>query len=49
MIFFGIRGCLPIDVFNHDFRTTFGKDQDNGIVGPVTAEALGLKSEWAEF
>ena len=21
MIFFGVRGCLPVDVFNHDFLT----------------------------
>jgi len=43
---FGNRTLRAVLAFQ---QSTFGKDQDNGIVGPVTAEALGLKSVWPEF
>jgi len=38
-----LRGVLAFQ------QATFGNDQDNGIVGPVTAGALGLASEWPDF
>lgn len=50
------EGELDLDFGNRTLRAvlafqqaTFGKDQDNGIVGPITAEALGLGSEWPGF
>lgn len=43
---FGNRTLRAVLAFQ---QSTFGKDQDNGIVGPVTAEALGLTSIWPEF
>ena len=43
---FGDRTLRAVLAFQ---QSTFGPDQDNGIVGPVTAQALGLKSKWPEF
>jgi hypothetical protein len=50
------EGILDTDFGNRTLRAVFafqesqfGNDQDNGVVGPVTAEALGLKSKWLEF
>ncbi|MBC8031701.1 MAG: peptidoglycan-binding protein [Pyrinomonadaceae bacterium] len=43
---FGNRTLRAVLAFQ---ESAFGKDQDNGIVGLVAAEALGLKSVWPEF
>lgn len=50
------EGEVDLDFGNRTLRavlafqeSAFGENQDNGIVGPVTAEALGLTSIWPEF
>lgn len=43
---FGKRTLRAVLAFQ---ESAFGEDQDDGIVGPVTAEALGLTGQWPEF
>lgn len=50
------EGIIDTDFGNRTLRgvlafqqSVFGEDQDNGVAGQRTAEALGLGSEWPEF
>ena len=50
------EGTLDEDFGNRTLRgvlafqqATFGPNQDNGIVGPVTAQSLGIADQWPTF